>query len=116
MSTSADPVEPSSAEAELRLAARAGSWLIFALVASLTYAIDRTVAALSGAMYDPLAAVASARIDYFWRMPMAAFVGSLAAFGWPRLVGARAPVGLRWLMRALWPTVALCTLLSVLWP
>lgn len=49
-----------------------------ALVACLVYAGDRTWAALT-VPGDPRNIVATVHVDYFWRVAMAAFVGSLAA-------------------------------------
>jgi hypothetical protein len=97
-------------------AAQAGAVVAGALTACLVYALDRTAAALAGAQFDPLAVVASARIDYFWRMALSTFVGTLVGFGWPRLVGERSPAALRGLLRGVWPVLGLCATLSVLFP
>lgn len=107
---------PERAHAAAARAAWAGALVAGALTACLVYALDRTAAAVAGGQFDPLAVVASARIDYFWRMALSTFVGSLVLLGWPRLVGQRGPAALRGLLRCVWPVLALCATLSVLYP
>jgi hypothetical protein len=50
-----------------------------ALVAIAFYAADRSRAAILSPPFDPVAVIASARIEYFWRMQLSVFAGSLAA-------------------------------------
>lgn len=117
MRTETPPAPPRGAStAEVLRTARVGAVVAFALTACLVYALDRTAAAVGNPPFNPLAAVASARIDYFWRMPLAAFVGSLVGLGWGRAVGERAPAALRLLLRLVWPVVLLCATLSAVWP
>jgi hypothetical protein len=46
-------------------------------VSSLYYAIDRSLAFWRHGPPDPLGAMASPRIDYFWRIALAAFIASI---------------------------------------
>ncbi len=96
--------------------ARAGAALVAAQVGCLTYAVDRTLAAVRYGPIDPLAIVATTRIEYFWRAGLAAFVASLVWWGWPTLVRGREAIALRWAQRSLLPVTALCALLAVGWP
>jgi hypothetical protein len=96
--------------------ARAGAALAAAQAACLTYALDRTAAALRTGPIDPLAVVATVRIDYFWRLLLSAFVASLVFFAWATLVRGHEDAALRWAQRALVPVVVLCAALAVAWP
>ena len=55
-------------------------------VSSLYYAIDRSLAFWRHGPPDPLGAMASPRIDYFWRIALAAFIASIVVFAAARLV------------------------------
>ncbi|MCB9526061.1 MAG: hypothetical protein H6702_22180 [Myxococcales bacterium] len=96
--------------------ARAGAALAAAQLGCLVYALDRTAAAVRHGPIDPLAIVATTRIEYFWRAGTAAFVASLLWWGWPALVRGREAAALRWAERSLLPVVALCAGLAVACP
>jgi hypothetical protein len=77
---------------------RAESLLVWALAATLFYALDRAYAAATSPPFDPVSVIATARIDYFWRMALSAFIGTFFMLAWPRIAGAseaRATVLLR---------------------
>lgn len=92
-----------------------GAWLTAALVAMLYYGLDRTRAAIGGEVYDPYTIISVLRVDYFWRVGISLFLGSLAAGIW--WMSIRNPQqALGHLARALPFVVALVTLLSAIWP
>jgi len=93
----------------------AGGALCGALVACLVYAGDRTAAAIL-APVDPRVVVESARIDYFWRAGMSAFVGSLALLLFVQLTRGHEATALRWVTHAAPVVVGISVLLSVVWP
>lgn len=101
---------------EARAYARAGAALAAAEVAALLYAVDRTVAALRMGPIDPFAVVATARIDYFWRAGVSAFVASLVLLVWPHLARGREARAFGWTARALWPVAVVCGFLAFGWP
>lgn len=68
---------------------RAESLLVWALTAVLFYALDRSHAAITNPPFDPVTVIATARIDYFWRMALSAFIGTFAMLAWPRLAAGR---------------------------
>ena len=68
---------------------RAESLLVWALTAALFYALDRSYAALTNPPFDPVTVIATARIDYFWRMALSAFIGTFAMLAWPRIAAGR---------------------------
>ena len=99
--------------ARLRWAAAS---LVGALTACVVYAADRTWAALFEPPIDPRTIVATARIDYFWRVGLALFVGSVALLLVVQLAREREARVLAWATRAAPLVVALCALLSAAWP
>ena len=90
--------------------------LVGALVACLVYAADRTWVALFEPPIDPRALVATARVDYFWRVGLALFVGSIALLLVVQLARGREARVLTWATRAAPIFVAACALLSAAWP
>lgn len=107
---------PTSARADRDALRVVGAAIAAALVAILYYAIDRSRAFIMHGPPDPLSPFASQRIDYFWRVAIAFFLGSLAWAGWSALIGDRAERGFALLTRAVVPVVALAVLLSLLFP
>lgn len=93
-----------------------GAAIAAALVAILYYAIDRSRAFIVHGPPDPLSPFSSQRIDYFWRVAIAFFLGSIAWAGWSALIRERAERGFVLLTRAVVPVVALAVLLSLLFP
>jgi hypothetical protein len=82
---------------------------------SLYYAIDRSIAYWRNGPPDPLSSMASPRIDYFWRIALAAFLASIVVFAAAKLV----PNDESWFRRAAWlfgASVLLSTFLSFLTP
>lgn len=67
---------------------RAESLFVWALSALLFYALDRAYKAANSPPVDPVTIVATARIDYFWRMALSAFIGTFFMLAWPRIAGA----------------------------
>jgi len=77
---------------------RAESLLVWAITATLFYALDRAYAAATSPPFDPVGVIATARIDYFWRMALSAFIGTFFMLAWPRIAAnseARATALLR---------------------
>lgn len=68
---------------------RAESLFVWALAATLFYALDRAYAAITTPPFDPVTVIATARIDYFWRMALSAFIGTFAMLAWSRLAAGR---------------------------
>jgi hypothetical protein len=68
---------------------RVESLLVWALAATLFYALDRAYAAATSPPFDPVSVIATARIDYFWRMALSAFIGTFAMLAWPRIAAGR---------------------------
>lgn len=68
---------------------RAESLLVWALAATLFYALDRAYADITSPPFDPVSIIATARIDYFWRMALSAFIGTFAMLAWPRIASGR---------------------------
>jgi hypothetical protein len=68
---------------------RAESLLVWALTALLFYALDRGYKAATSPPFDPVGIIATARIDYFWRMALSAFIGTFAMMAWPRIAAGR---------------------------
>ncbi len=68
---------------------RAESLLVWALAAVLFYALDRGYKAANTAPVNPVNIIATARIDYFWRMALSAFIGTFAMMAWPRIAADR---------------------------
>lgn len=100
-----------------RIAQIATSTLIAAWVGILFYALDRTYAAVTSPIYDPLSVVASVRIDYFWRMATGGFLAVSAGFAhYLLLPTASSPTRLSWALKAGPPVVILATVLGVLFP
>lgn len=93
-----------------------GATIAGALAACLVYALDRTRAALDDAGLDPLTIVAEARIGYFWRIGLSAFVASLIVVGWITLFRGQPTRAFAWIVSSIIPVLVLCTTLSVIWP
>ena len=85
-------------------------------VACLLYAVDRARAALTNGPFDPAVVISTARIEYFWRLGMCAFVGAACAillgFLPARWMAGRLGVA-TW---ALPVVIASCVTLSIIWP
>ena len=93
---------------------RAESLLVWALTALLFYALDRAFQAATSPPVDPVTIVASARIDYFWRMALSAFIGTFAMLAWPRLAAGREERAAALLFRAApWVIVLAAALMVV---
>lgn len=92
-----------------------GAVLAAALVAVAFYAIDRTRAAMAGEVYDPYTIVATLRVDYFWRVGLSVFLGTLAAGIW--WVAVRdAEAALERLAQTVPFVGAVAAVLSAIWP
>lgn len=87
-----------------------------ALTACAVYAADRTLAALREPPVDPRAIIATARVDYFWRVGMAAFVGTIAALLVVQVIRGDDVRVLTWVTRAAPFVIAACAVLSAAWP
>ena len=100
--------------------ARSHRWsasaLAWALFASLYYAIDRSRAAIVSGEVDPLAIVSTTRIDYFWRIQLSLFVGSVIAAAVFAFAAGRETKVLRGLTTATIPIGVFCCVLAVVWP
>lgn len=92
---------------------RAEAVLVWALAAVLFYALDRSYKAATSPPVDPVTIVATARIDYFWRMALSAFIGTFAMLAWPRIAAGREAVAAAALLRAAPWIIALSALLMV---
>jgi hypothetical protein len=79
---------------------RAESLLVWALAAVLFYALDRGYKAATSPPFDPVGIIATARIDYFWRMALSAFIGTFAMMAWPRIAAGREDRSAALLLRA----------------
>ena len=79
---------------------RAESLLVWALTAVLFYALDRGYKAATSPPFDPVGIIATARIDYFWRMALSAFIGTFAMLAWPRIAAGREDRAAELLLRA----------------
>jgi hypothetical protein len=79
---------------------RAESLLVWALAAVLFYALDRGYKAATSPPFDPVGIIATARIDYFWRMALSAFIGTFAMMAWPRIAAGREDRAAELLLRA----------------
>jgi len=79
---------------------RAESLLVWALAATLFYALDRAYADITTPPFDPVTVIATARIDYFWRMALSAFIGTFAMLAWPRIAAGREDRAAELLLRA----------------
>lgn len=108
-----------SAEADARPAGLSWTWLtavtLACTVSSLYYAIDRSLAFWRHGPPDPLSSMASPRIDYFWRIALAAFLASIVVFAAARFV----PNHEVWFRRAAWlfaGAIVLSCFLSFLTP
>jgi hypothetical protein len=112
-SAAASSPEPSSAE---RLFGWTAAALAAGLVASLYYMLDRSWAFLQEGPPEPLTMTASARIDYFWRIGLSAFIGITAGMLWQRALSGRERQGLEWLLRALLPVTIVCSILAAVFP
>lgn len=78
---------------------RAESLFVWALAAILFYALDRAYKAASSPPVDPVTIVATARIDYFWRMALSAFIGTFPMLAWARLSAGREEAAAALLLR-----------------
>jgi hypothetical protein len=79
---------------------RAESLLVWALAAVLFYALDRAYKAANTPPVNPVNIIATARIDYFWRMALSAFIGTFAMLAWPRIAAGREDRAAALLLRA----------------
>ena len=93
----------------------AGAVLFGALIAVAYYGIDRTQAAMQGAVYDPYSIIATLRVDYFWRVGISVFLATLGGGVWWMVV-RKPEAGLRLLVRGTLATAAVMTVLSAVWP
>lgn len=93
------------------------SILIAGWVAMLFYALDRTYSALTTPGYDPLAIVASLRIDYFWRMAVGGFLGvSAGMIHFVIMPPGSSDKRYPWLAKAGIPVVLIATILGIVFP
>lgn len=116
-STSAARVPAGGVDARRRSRFRvAAAGLAGSLAACLFYGLDRTRAAISEEGYDPLMIVGTTRIDYFWRVGLSVFIGTLivaAVFWW---AAGREERTWQLTVRALVPIVLFVSLLSAVFP
>ena len=92
---------------------RAEAVLVWALAAVLFYALDRSYKAATSPPVDPVTIVATARIDYFWRMALSAFIGTFPMLAWARLSAGREEAAAAMLLRIAPWVIALAAALMV---
>lgn len=113
-----EPADIAPTDRSARIDARlrhAGAALAGAMAGCLYYAIDRSQAVLRHGPPDPLSMTASHRIDYFWRVGIAAFLATVVYGAYVQFV-RDAGGGFDRVMRALVPVVVVCSIASMLWP
>lgn len=112
----AEPADGSTPKVPDRGRHLVAATLVATCVSCLFYGLDRTRAALSEPGFDPLMIVESARIDYFWRIGIAAFLAVTAFFAVLQWARAAEPRWQRPLWRFTLAAVGLSTLLSAVFP
>lgn len=98
-----------------RTLAIVGAVMAAALASGLYYALDLAIAHIRNGPPNPLSMTTSARIDYFWRIALSAFIGSVVGMLYLRVAGGNEARALRWTLRALWPVVLVASLLVAIW-
>ncbi len=113
-----EPADIAPTERSARVDARlrhAGAALAGAMAGCLYYAIDRSQAVIRHGPPDPLSMTASHRIDYFWRVGIAAFLATVVYGAYAQFV-RDAGGSFDRVMRALVPVIVICSVASMIWP
>lgn len=110
------PVDRPSDDVVSRVLVRVGLVHAYCLAAALVYAIDRTANTITAPEADPLAAVRTARIPYFWRVALACFLASLLTSAWAAYSRRQPTAALLRLHRYSPWLFAACAIASVIWP
>jgi hypothetical protein len=90
--------------------------LVAGCFSTLYYGIDRTLAFLRHGAPNPLGTLASPRIDYFWRIAIAAFIASLLFMAVQTLWKSAGQREIVWLTRTLVVSTLFCSVLAFLFP